>query len=152
MDVYNTLGMTHFEVMEAMGINLNTTLTMIQFWTTATFGILAAFHFAGQRLTRRLVVLASALYATTSLMSLLAYMQSGISMMGWADAGEVYSIAKGVMSQANFQLNAAVRGISIYGGGLLIVLGTVATIYYGAHVRKEIAAADSSEGDAPAEA
>ena len=142
MEVYDVLGMSHAEVIEAMGLNLNTTLTMIQFWVTATFGMIVAFHFAGERLTRNLVMLVSGLYAATVLTSLSAYVQSGMSMIAWAEAGELYVIHHGLMTQGDFEIAVLFRNSSIYGGALLIVLGSIATVYYGLHVRKNAAAVE----------
>ena len=136
MEVYEALGMSHFDVMQSMAMNLETALTMMQFWITATFAIIVAFHFAGQQLTRMMTILVLALYVAVSAVSIMAYIQSGFSMVYWAEAGEIYAVQKQVMTQAQFDVAVFWRDIALIGGGLLIVLGTIATVYFGLHVRR----------------
>ena len=136
MEIYETLGISHFESMESMSMNLDIALTMIQFWVSATFGVIVAFHFAGERLTRNLVILVSLLYAATTLTSFAAYVQSGSSMIFWAETGELFAISKGLMTQAQFETNVMFRTGSVLGGAILILAGSIAAIYYGIHVRR----------------
>ena len=62
MEAYEKLGMTNADVIDAISSNLGTMLSMMQFWMTATFALIIAFHFAGNTLTRSLGLLATLLY------------------------------------------------------------------------------------------
>jgi hypothetical protein len=148
-------GMSFYEMIQSMGLNLNTALTMMQFWVSVTFGLVVAFHFAGDRLTRPMVVLAIALYLGTTLVMIGAYVQSGISMAFWAEAGELTAIERGLMTREAFQTNALVRNLTLISGGVLMLAGTAATIYYGAHIRRKAAATEAApekpaDGEPPA--
>ena len=47
MDIMELFGLRYYEAVEIQALNLNTMLWMIQFWITATFALIVAFHFAG---------------------------------------------------------------------------------------------------------
>ena len=144
MEVYNVLGMSHAEVIDAIANNLGTMLTMLQFWVTATFALIVAFHFAGEGLTRNMMGLATALYIGAAIVALSAFLQASGWMMYWSDAGEAYTASRGLLTQGELATSAFFRISAVAGGAVLVVVGTIATVLYGLHVRKSASNAEAT--------
>jgi hypothetical protein len=136
MDVMEAFGISYAEAIGIQALNLETALWMIQFWITATFGLVVAFHFAGTQLSRSMSGLMQTLYVSVSGISMMTYIQSCGAVLLWNNNIDSKSLAMGLITQAQFDSAAFWRTGSVIGGGALIALGTIATLYYGIHLRR----------------
>jgi hypothetical protein len=136
LDVIELFGLRYYEAVEIQAINLNTMLWMIQFWITATFALIVAFHFAGTQLTKPIAVLVHVLYLAVTAVSLMVYIQSAGAILFWNTVIDARGVANGVISESQLGVAHFWRVVSVWAGGSLIVLGTTATTFYGLHVRR----------------
>ena len=98
MDVMELFGLRYYEAVEIHAINLNTMLWMIQFWITATFALIVAFHFAGTQLTKPIAVLVHILYLAVTGISLMVYIQSAGAILFWNSVIDAQGLAHGVVT------------------------------------------------------
>lgn len=136
MNSMDALGMSYFEVMSTMDINLSTCLTVVQFWITATFALIIAFHFAGIRLTRSMTSVVMSLYITYSIVVIAAFIQSAQAFVYWANVSDSHAVAANVVSQSQINTAALARNTVLIFAALVMIAGTLATAYYGIHVRR----------------
>jgi len=129
-------GLRYYEAVEIQALNLNTMLWMIQFWISATFALIVAFHFAGIQLTKPIAVLVHVLYLAVTAVSLMVYIQSAGAIIFWNSVIDARGVANGVITESQMGVAEFWRVVSVWAGGFLIVLGTIATTFYGVHVRK----------------
>jgi hypothetical protein len=136
MDVMELFDLRYYEAVEIQALNLNTVLWMIQFWITSTFALIVAFHFAGDQFSRPIAALVHSLYLMVTIVSLVTYIQAAGAIIFWNDIIDAKAVSYGVITQAQFDVATYWRLVSVWGGGVLMVLGTIATTFYGLHVRK----------------
>ena len=136
MDLLTALDLRYYEVVQIQALNLDTALWMIQFWVSATFAIVVAFHYAGRDLSRSTSLLMQVLYIIVSLILLTTYIQSADSVLFWNNVLDQQAIKAGVVSKPLIESTQFWRSASTWSGGLLIGLGTIASVYYGIRVRR----------------
>ena len=138
MDIMEIFGVSFVEAIEIQAMNLDTALWMIQFWITATFGLIVAFHFTGKELSTSVFVLMQTLYVAVSAVGLMTYIQSGNAILYWNGLIDAQSVMHKVITQAQNDTAAFWRTASVIGGGALISLGTLATLFYGIQMRRKL--------------
>ena len=136
MDLLTALDLRYYEVVQIQALNLDTALWMIQFWVSATFAIVVAFHYAGRDLSRSTSLLMQVLYVIVSSLLLVTYIQSADSVLFWNNVLDQHAIKAGVVSKPLIDTAQFWRNASTWSGGLLIGLGTIASVYYGIRVRR----------------
>ena len=136
MDIQAALDLRYIEMVQIQSMNLETALWMIQFWITATFALIVAFHFAGAQLSRPIAILVHVLYISVATISLATYVQSADTVLYWNAVIDGLAVKNGIINQAQMETAVFWRVVSTWGGGLLMLLGSIATFYYGLHVRR----------------
>jgi hypothetical protein len=101
--------------------------SMLQFWVSITFAVIVAVHFVGDRLGRQMYLLLTGLYALVSVVSLARYIGAAI---------QIAHYLKMLTAEREWPVPFAVSAVSGFGTGLLLIFGSVGTLYFMYSVRK----------------
>ena len=115
------------ELLDHVYAELAITDSVLQFWISITFAVIVAIHFVGGRLGRQMYLLMSGLYALVSLVSLARYIVSSIQLIHYIDI---------LRAQHEWPVPWIYSAIAGYGTLLLLVSGSVGTLYFMHSARK----------------
>ena len=102
--------------------------SVLQFWTSITFGVIVAVHFVGHRMRRVMYLLMSGLYALVSIVSIARYLGASQQTIDYLKRIRVAGY--------DWPVSRIYIGVAGYGTLALLLLGTFGTLYFMYSVRR----------------
>lgn len=130
METLEALGLTTGEALQAMHINTDSLLGIVQLWISVTFAVVIAYFFAGPRMTLQISRFLRALYGGFSLLAVLVGYSATGGWLFWADVAELPNIAAGMMSPEAHTVQSTIRSIVGWGAIFMLLAGSIATLYF----------------------
>jgi hypothetical protein len=99
----------------------------LQFWISITFAVIVGVHFVGDRLSRQMYLLMAGLYGLVSVVFLSRYIGASIQLVHYLNS---------IRAQYDWPVPWIYSAVAGYGTLVLLIFGTIGTLYFMHSVRK----------------